>query len=92
MRERRRARRNRFRTWRSKLLLLLLAFSVLPPALLTWWHYAAMLQAWEAATLDSLRALGRAKAEAIDQFTLDRSTEVERIASLLAPEVAAVGR
>ena len=80
------------KTWRSKLLLLLLAFSVIPPMLLTWWHYAAMREAWVASTLDTVTALARAKSEAIDQFTLDRRTEVERIASLLAPEVVAIER
>jgi HAMP domain-containing protein len=83
---------HRLRTWRSKLLLLLLAFSVIPPVLLTWWHYAAMREAWEASTLDTLQALARAKGEAIDQFILDRRSEVERIASLMVPEVAAVER
>lgn len=92
MAKRRHDRWHRLRTWRSKLLALLLAFSVLPPVLLTWWHYSAMREAWQAATLDSLGALGSAKGEAIDQFMLDRRTEVERIASLLAPEVRGVER
>lgn len=89
---RKRHRWQQLQTWRSKLLLLLLAFSVIPPVLLTWWHYAAMRDAWVASTLDTVTALARAKSEAIDQFTLDRRTEVERIASLLAPEVMAVQR
>lgn len=89
---RRRPRWQQLQTWRSKLLLLLLAFSVIPPVLLTWWHYAAMREAWVASTLDTVTALARAKSEAIDQFTLDRRTEVERIASLLAPEVVAIER
>ena len=92
MANRKKDRWRKLRTWRSKLLLLLLAFSVIPPVLLTWWHYAAMREAWEASTLDTLGALARAKAEAIDQFTLDRRSEVERIASLMAPQVRGVER
>lgn len=89
---RRRPRWHELRTWRSKLLLLLMAFSVIPPVLLTWWDYVTMRDAWVASTLDTVEALARAKSEAIDQFSLDRRTEVERIARLLAPDVVAVGR
>ncbi|HVS01846.1 MAG TPA: cache domain-containing protein [Thermoanaerobaculia bacterium] len=79
-------------TWRTKLLLLLLAVSVPPLVVLTVWDYAALREAFHAATLKSLQGLARAKAEALEQLTQDRRTQVERIAGLLTPQLAAVAQ
>jgi HAMP domain-containing protein len=78
------------RTWRGKLSLLLLAFAVVPLLAQAVWDYLAMRRAFERATLDSLAALARAKSQALDELTADRRTQIERIASLLAPRVAAL--
>jgi HAMP domain-containing protein len=77
-------------TWRTKLLLLLLAFAVAPMVVQAVWDYLAMRRAFERSTLDSMQGLARAKAQALDQITLDRRLQVERIASLLAPHVLAL--
>jgi HAMP domain-containing protein len=78
------------RTWRTKLLLLLLAFAVVPVLAQATWDYLAMRRAFQATNLDSLQGLARAKAQAIDQMITDRRTQVERIAGIIAPRVAAV--
>ena len=77
------------RTWRTKLLLLLLAFAVVPVLAQAVWDYLAMRRAFQVTNLDSLQGLARAKAQAIDQLITDRRTQVERIAGLLAPRVSA---
>jgi HAMP domain-containing protein len=74
--------------WRSKLLLLLITFSVLPVAAFAFWATRTVEDTFRTSTLDGLHALASAKAEAIDQFTAYRRTDVERIATLLAPYVA----
>jgi HAMP domain-containing protein len=74
--------------WRSKLLLLLITFSVLPVAAFAFWATRTVEDTFRTSTLDGLQALASAKAEAIDQFTAYRRTDVERIATLLAPYVA----
>jgi HAMP domain-containing protein len=73
--------------WRSKLLLLLIIFSVLPVAAFAFWATRTVEDTFRTSTLDGLQALASAKAEAIDQFTAYRRTDVERIATLLAPYV-----
>lgn len=70
--------------WRSKLLLLLILFSVLPVAAFALWTTRTVEGTLRTSTLDGLQALARAKAEAIDQFTAYRRNDVERIAKLLA--------
>lgn len=77
------------RTWRTKLLLLLLAFAVVPVLAQAVWDYLAMRRAFQVTNLDSLQGLARAKAQSIDQLITDRKTQVERIAGLLAPRVSA---
>ena len=41
-------------------------------------------------TLEAMGGLARAKAQALDQLTIDRRLQVERIGGLLAPHVLAV--
>lgn len=72
---------------RGKLLLLLLLFSTLPIIILGLVTLREVEQAFRVSTFDSLQALARAKAQAIDQFTADRKAEVERIANLVAPRL-----
>ena len=78
------------RTWRTKLLLLLLAFAVVPLLAQGLWDYLAMRRAFQVTNLESLAGLAKAKAQAIDQVITDRRTQVERIAGLVAPRFAAV--
>jgi HAMP domain-containing protein len=70
--------------WGVKLLLLLLAFALLPVAIMAWWASETLESSFEATNLDSLRGLANAKAEAVDTFTADRRSEVERIATLVS--------
>jgi HAMP domain-containing protein len=80
----------RLRTWRGKLSVLLLAFALVPLVAQAMWDYLAMRRAFQRFTLDSLRGLAHAKAQAIEQLTEDRRTQVERIAGVLAPRIAAL--
>ena len=77
-------------TWRTKLLLLLVAFAIVPLAVQAVWDFLAMRRAFERATLEALQGVARAKAQALEQLTIDRRLQVERIAGLLAPRVGAV--
>jgi HAMP domain-containing protein len=85
---RRRARgwRERLGTWRSKLVFLLLAFSLLPIGVLSLWQAEAITKIFIDSHLASLTALARAKSGTVEQFVQDRKTEVERIAPLLAAD------
>src|SRR5690606_1828593 len=60
-----------------------------PTILLAYWTLDLVWTASEVATLDSLEALARAKAEGVDRFIDDRTTDSERVAQLVAPEVVA---
>lgn len=73
--------------WQLKLPLLLVAFATIPMVIMGAWTFALLEKVFEDAVLTSLEALSTAKAAAIDQVTDDRSTEVERIASLIADNV-----
>jgi HAMP domain-containing protein len=77
-------------TWRTKLLLLLLAFALAPLVAQALWDYLAARRAFENDTLEGLSGIARAKAEALDQLAVDRRTQVERIAGLLAPRAGVV--
>ncbi len=74
-------------SWRVKLTLLLLVFSILPVLITASYDYAVLSQSYESSTIQSLDALSKAKADAIDQFTDIRKRDVERIATLVAPQV-----
>jgi HAMP domain-containing protein len=77
-------------TWRTKLLLLLLAFAIAPILVQALWDYLAMRRAFERSTLEAMQGLANAKSQALEQLTLDRMTQVERIAGMLVPRVVAV--
>ncbi len=77
-------------TWRIKLLLLLLAFAVIPAAVVAMLAIQTSAQTMRDSTLDYLAALARAKAEAIDQFAAVRRQDVERMASLVVPPFTAL--
>lgn len=74
-------------SWRTKLVALLIAFSVTPLAVVTFWSYSAQEQTLRHATIEGLEALAEAKTQAIDQFTDIRLRDVEVIASLIAPRL-----
>lgn len=75
-------------SWRAKLFVLLLGFSLAPTAFVTLVGLRSLGQTFEDSTLDSLEALARAKAEAIGQFTDIRRRDVEQIATLVGPRLA----
>ena len=74
-------------TWRSKLVLLLVAFAIVPLAAQACWDYLATRRAFETAALESMSGIAHAKAQALEQLARDRRTQVERIAVMLAPRV-----
>lgn len=84
--------RTRKLSLRYKLLFLLVLFSVGPVLFFAYWVSDNFAETFEVVTIDGLRALAKAKAEAIDQFTADRKGQVERVASLIAPRVINVLR
>ena len=75
-------------SWRSKLVLMMLLFSVGPVVTVAYLAFGILAETHESSTLRSLSALAKAKAQAIDQFTEIRRRDVERIASLLSPHLA----
>ena len=77
-------------TWRAKLLLLLLGFAIVPLMAQALWDYLATRRAFETSTLEAMEGLAHAKAQALEQLTSDRKTQVERIAGLLTPRVRAL--
>jgi HAMP domain-containing protein len=76
--------------WGFKLFIMLVIFASLPVAALGVLWAGTMRDTFERATLEGVAALANTKAEAIDQFTEDRTSGVERIASLVAPPLASV--
>ena len=81
--------RDQLQTWRSKLVILLVAFSLLPIGILLLWQADSITNMFIRNRLESLTALARAKAGAVEQFVQDRETEVERIAPILAEDLVA---
>lgn len=73
--------------WRAKLLILLVALSVAPVAVLSFSTLQALGEHFHKATLDSLQGLARSKSQAVDQFTTDRVRQVERISTLIVAEM-----
>lgn len=78
-------------SWRTKLFLLLSLFAIAPVILLAYLSIRSQHDSLRAANLDALEAIATAKAAAIDQFSNDRIRDVERIAGIVAPRVAAFG-
>ena len=75
-------------SWRSKLVFMMLVFSVGPVVTVAYLSFGILAETHESSTHRSLSALAKAKAQAIDQFTEIRRRDVERIASLLSPHLA----
>ncbi len=67
---------------------MLVLFALAPVAGSTYWTLRTQESVLQRSTLSSLQALANAKAESIDQFSATRKSDVERIASLLAPTLA----
>lgn len=80
--------RRRTASWRTKLLVLLLGFALLPAVVIAVMAFDTMDDTMEQTTLEGLSALARAKAEAIDQFMDNRRRDVERMASLVGTDLA----
>lgn len=74
-------------TWRSKLTVLLLAFSVVPAISVAYWSFNSLMRTFEDSTLQGLQAVADAKAEAVGLFTSDRRGNVERVSTLLSGHV-----
>lgn len=77
-------------SWRTKLAILMSLFAMLPVGALAYMVLEALEQDHRRAMLTSLEGIATAKAAAINQLTDTRTRDVERIAGLLAPRVAAV--
>ena len=77
-------------SWRTRLALLLVVFSVTPAMMVAWLATDQMAKAATQTRLSALKALAVAKAEAIDGFTDYRRSDVERLAKLVSPRFAAV--
>jgi HAMP domain-containing protein len=73
--------------WRTKLLLLLLAFAVAPMVVVALLALDTLERTARESTLHGLQAVARAKAQAIDQFTENRLADVERMAGMVAPRL-----
>jgi HAMP domain-containing protein len=82
--------RGRRLSWTVKLPIILVVFAVAPLMLNEYWALDLMRETARETTLGWLAGLATAKAKAIDQFTDDRTTDVERIAQLVAPEMRTV--
>jgi len=74
-------------TWRTKLTVLLLAFSMVPAISVAYWSFNSLMRTFEDSTLRGLQALADAKAEAVGLFTSDRRGNVERVSTLLSDQV-----
>lgn len=74
-------------TWRTKLTILLLAFSMVPAVSVAYWSFNSLMRTFEDSTLRGLEALADAKAEAVGLFTSDRRGNVERVSTLLSGQV-----
>ena len=78
-------------SWRTRLLVLLLLFAVVPVTGITLWNLAQLEAAFEEDAVESLRAIGYARADAIDQLMDDRRRDVELLASQLVPHLEQMG-
>jgi HAMP domain-containing protein len=74
-------------SWRTKLVLMMLLFSVGPVLIVSYLSFGILAETYTTSNLRGLQALAKAKAGAIDQFTDIRRRDVERISSLLSPHL-----
>jgi HAMP domain-containing protein len=82
--------RNTSLSWRTKLVLMMLLFSVVPVLVVSYLSSGILAETYTTSHLLGLQALAKAKAQAIDQFTDIRRRDVERISSLLSAHVTAL--
>lgn len=75
-------------SWRTKLVLMMLLFSVGPVLVVSYLSFGILAETYQTSNLRGLQALAKAKAGAIDQFTDIRRRDVERISSLLSPHLS----
>ena len=76
--------------WRTKLLILFSVFSLVPSAILSYWGLRALILQSEKNTFERIEGLAKAKAQTVNQFGNDRVRQVERIATLIVPEMGIV--
>lgn len=77
-------------SWRTRLLILLLLFAVVPLLGISIWSLEKLEETHETNTVDALKAIAHARAEAIDQIIGNRRRDVERIVSQVLPRLIAV--
>ena len=82
--------RRKTASWRTKLLVMLLAFALLPAIGIAVVAFNTMEETMEQTMLKGLSALARAKANAIDQFMDIRRQHVERMTRLVGAELTAL--
>lgn len=74
--------------WRNKLLIAFVIFAIVPAALVALLAFETFQNTSSKASLASMEGLVRAKAAAIDEFTVSRKLDVQRLAGILAKPVA----
>lgn len=77
-------------SWRTRLLLLLLLFAVLPMLGIGIWNLHKLKSTFQSNTLEQLEAISRARAAAIDQLIQDRRRDVEVLAPQFIPHLMRV--
>lgn len=77
-------------SWRTRLLTLLLLFAVVPLLGISIWSLAKLEETHETNTVDALKAIAHARAEAIDQIIGNRRRDVERIVNQVLPRLIAL--
>jgi HAMP domain-containing protein len=82
--------RNLSLSWRTKLVLMMLLFSVVPVLVVAFLSFGILSATYQTSNLRGLSALAKAKAGALDQFTELRRRDVERLASMLSPHVTSL--
>jgi HAMP domain-containing protein len=74
-------------SWRTRLLTLLLLFAVVPLLGISIWSLEKLEETHETNTVDALKAIAHARAEAIDQIIGNRRRDVERIVNQVLPRL-----
>jgi HAMP domain-containing protein len=77
-------------SWRTRLLILLLLFAVVPLLGISVWSLEKLEETHETNTVDALKAIAHARAEAIDQIIGNRRRDVERIVTQVLPRLIAL--
>lgn len=77
-------------SWRTRLLTLLLLFAIVPLLGISVWSLEKLEETHETNTVDALKAIAHARAEAIDQIIGNRRRDVERIVTQVLPRLIAL--